>query len=255
MTVDPQIKTRFVNALNSKFEEKSNKKNDITGDYTQDNTSYATVQAIKSFIGSVIAGLHAVATSGDYSDLENTPVFNIVKQATAETGYASTYYLTIDETQVGAKINIEKDKMLRSISVETVGATPTAEETAAGLTTGDKYILMVVNTVDNDGTTHVILPINDVFDLQTADESTLTLSANGVFSIKAGGVTSTQLASNSVTTAKIVDGNVTTAKLDAKAVTKAKLADEVSAQWTADADSEIEAYLTAITNELNGNNS
>ena len=251
MSVDERIVQNFKNALVNRFEELSNKKNDITGDFTQDNSSYATVQAIKSFVGNVIASLHAVATSGDYDDLENTPVFDIVKQATAETGYASTYYLTIDGTQVGAKINIEKDKMLRSVSVETVGATPTAEETAAGLVTGNKYILMVVNTVDNDGTTNLILPIDDVFDLQTADESTLTLSASGVFSIKAGGVTSTELASNSVTTVKIADGNVTTAKIDAKAVTKAKLADEVATQWTADADSEIEATLTAITNELN----
>ena len=252
MTISPdnQKVQAFKNALLGKFEVLSNKKNDITGDYTQDNTSFPTVQGVKSFVSNVIAGLADVARTGDYEDLENTPVFNVVKQATAETGYASTYYLTVDGTQVGAKINIEKDKMLRSVSVETVGATPSAEESAAGLDTGDRYILMVVNTVDGDGTTNLILPIDDMFELQTADESTLTLSASGVFSIKAGGVTSTELSSNSVTTVKIADSNVTTAKINAKAVTKAKLADEVATQWIADADSEIEDYLTAITNAL-----
>ena len=276
MSVDDTKVQEFKNALIGKFAVLSNKKNDITGDFTQDNNSFPTVQAVKSFIASAIAGkansadLATVATSGDYDDLTNTPVISVVKQATAETGYASSYYVTVDGTQVGAKINIEKDKMLRSVSVETVGATPTAEETAAGLVTGDQYILMVVQTVDNDGTTNLILPISDMFDLQTADESTLTLSSSGVFSIKTGGVTSTQLASNAVTTAKITDanvtadklasnavttakitdGNVTTAKLDSKAVTKAKLADEVSAQWIDDADDEIEAYLDAITTAL-----
>ena len=276
MSVDDTKVQAFKNALIGKFEVLSNKKNDITGDFTQDNNSFPTVQAVKSFIASAIAGkansadLATVATSGDYDDLTNTPVISVVKQATAETGYASSYYVTVDGTQVGAKINIEKDKMLRSVSVETVGATPTSEETAAGLVTGDQYILMVVQTVDNDGTTNLILPISDMFDLQTADESTLTLSSSGVFSIKTGGVTSTQLASNAVTTAKITDanvtadklasnavttakitdGNVTTAKLDSKAVTKAKLADEVSAQWIDDADDEIEAYLDAITTAL-----
>lgn len=249
MSVDDREVQNFKNALVNRFEALSNKKNDITGDFTQDNSSYATVQAIKSFISNLFSGLHAVATSGDYDDLENTPVFDFVKQATAEAGYASSYYLTINGTQVGAKLNVEKDKMVRSGSVETVGATPTAEETAAGLVTGDQYILLVVQTVDNDGTTNLIIPTGDW--LQTADETTITVSASGVFSIKAGGVTSTELASNSVTTAKIVDGNVTTAKIDAKAVTKAKLADEVSAQWTADANSEIESVLIAVTNALN----
>jgi hypothetical protein len=46
----------------------------------------------------------------------------------------------------------------------------------------------------------------------TADESTLHLAASQ-FSIKAGGVGTTELASNAVTTAKITDANVTLAKL------------------------------------------
>ena len=252
MTNPDQTKiNNFKNAIENKLEQLKNKKNNLTGDFTQDDTSYPTVQAVKSFISSLFDGLHEVATSGEYSDLENVPVFDIVKQATAESGFASTYYMTVDGTQVGAKINIEKDKMLRSISIETVGATPNEEEQAAGLSEGDQYILMVVATADNDGTTNLILPVGDVFDLQTADESTLTLSAAGVFSIKAAGVTSTELAADSVITAKIADENVTTAKIGSKAVTLAKVADEVSAQWIADADTECEAHLDALTAAIN----
>lgn len=131
----------------------------------------------------------------------------LVKQATADTGYASTYYLTQNGQRVGVPIQIEKDKMLRSLTIETVGATPTTEEASYNMTTGDKYLLMIVNTVDNDGTTRNILPITDVFDLQTADNVTLELSAGGVFSIKAGGVGTTQLANGAVTSDKI-DTNV-----------------------------------------------
>lgn len=271
MSVDTEYIAAVVNSMVGKFERLSNKKNDLTGDYAQDNSSYPTVNAVKTFVGSLFNGLHRVATTGEYSDLENVPVFDFVKQATAEQGYASSYYLTIDGSQVGAKINIEKDKMLRSISVETVGDTPTEEETAAGLTTGDRYILMIVNTVDNDGTSLLILPITDMFDLQTADGVTLELSASGVFSIKAGGVTSTELAANSVitakiadnavttakiadenvTTAKIADSNVTTAKINAKAVTLAKLADEVPAKWVDDADTEIEDAFSALATAIN----
>lgn len=250
MATDQTKINAFKSAVQSKLELLSNKKTEITGDFTGDNNSYPTVNAVKTFVASLFDGLHEVATSGEYSDLENVPVFDIVKQATAESGFASTYYMTVDGAQVGAKINIEKDKMLRSVTIETVGATPSAEETAAGLVEGDQYILMVVETADSEGTSNLILPIADVFDLQTADEVSLTLN-NGVFSIKAAGVTSTELAADSVITAKIADGNVTTAKIADKNVTLAKLDDEVPAKWVADADTECEAYLDALTAAIN----
>ena len=165
--------------------------------------------------------------------VDNMVNINVVKQSTADTGYASTYYITQNGTQVGPKIQIEKDKMVRSISIETVGATPTQEEIDAGMTTGDKYILIIVNTVDNDGTSRLILPITDVFDLQTADESTLTLSSAGVFSIKSSGVD----------TAQIKDG----------AVTADKIASAVKNGWWTESDShtQISAFATALANAIN----
>ena len=158
---------------------------------------------------------------------------DVVKQATAETGYASTYYISQNGVQIGAKINIEKDKMLRAISVETVGSTPTQEEASYNMDTGDKYILMIVNTTDNDGTTRIILPITDVFDLQTADETTITLSAGGVFSIKNGGVD----------TAQLKDGAVTADKL--------ATAFKNSLLTTSDVKAEITAYCTTLANTIN----
>ena len=80
--------------------------------------------------------------------------------------------------------------------------------------------------------------------------ATITIS-NGTFSIKASGVTSTELADNAVITSKIVDENVTTAKIADEAVTLAKLDDEVSAQWIADADTVCEAHLDALTAAIN----
>lgn len=250
MAKDQTKITAFQTAVASKLEQLKNKKNEITGDFTQDNSSYPTVQAVKSFVTSVIDGLHAVATSGDYADLENTPVFDFVKQATAEDGFASTYYMTIDGEQVGVKINLAKDEFLKEASIKTVGATPSEAESDAGLNAGDKYISLIVNTADNDNESELILPANDFINIYNADETTITI-ANGTFSIKAAGVTSTELADNAVTTAKIVDENVTTAKIADEAVTLAKLDDEVSAQWIADADTECEAYLDALTAAIN----
>lgn len=332
--VDAERVIAYITALTNKFENKqANKKDNISGDFTNDSVSYPTVNAVKTWVNNIKTTLEdAIGLKEDaankvtsinsnstdtmypsaklvYDELllkenlankvtafQNTPdnthypseklvkdnldlkvnisdvkdnltstdtnkplsanqgkvlsdaiaaantnlEIGITKQATADTGYASTYVISQGGVALSPKIQIEKDKMLRSISVETVGATPTADESAKHMVEGDQYILMVVNTVDNDGTTNLILPITDVFDLQRADETTLTLNSNGVFSIKNGGVD----------TAQLKDSAVTTAKINAKAVTKAKLADEVSEQWISDADTEIDAYLDAITAAL-----
>lgn len=59
----------------------------------------------------------------------------------------------------------------------------------------------------------------------TADEVTVSMTAEGVLSIKASGVGTAQLADASVTEAKLADGAVTTGKLADKSVTAEKLAD------------------------------
>lgn len=186
----------------------------------------------------------------------------VEKQAQAETGYAATYVVKQNSTQVGAKINIPKDLLLQSASVETVGATPTSLETANNLTTGASYIKLIANTVDGDNAqTPLVIPIDDIFDLQTADGTTITLS-NGVYSVTAGGIDTTQLAdgavetakidAGAVTTAKLADTAVTTAKIDNEAVTADKIASAVKSSWltTDNVDSEIEDYIDALTTAL-----
>ena len=169
------------------------------------------------------ADLATVATSGSYDDLSDKPTLadlggevTVEKQATAESGYAATYVIKQDGTQVGSKINIPKDFLVKSATLETC---TTQDEPVPGYVVGDKYLDFVINTKEGDGTAqHIYILVSDLIDTYTADESTLTLSNANVFSIKDGGVGSTQLASNAVTTAKITDANVTRAKL-ASAVT------------------------------------
>lgn len=223
--VNNETVTGIANSLNGKFENKvANKKDNVSGDFSSDTTSYPTVRAMKAEdalkvnisdikdnltssdsdkplsakMGKKLADEKVDKVtgkdlfSGSYADLTNKPTLaslggevTVEQQQTAETGFASTYVVKQNGVQVGAKINIMKDKMLRSVSIETVGSTPSTLESNNHLTAGDQYILFVVNTSDNDGTTSLVLPIDDVFDLQTADEVSITLSAGGVFSIKA----------------------------------------------------------------------
>ena len=197
----------------------------------------------------------------EHQSLDSKTV-TVEKQAEAETGYAATYVVKQNSTQVGTKINIPKDLLLQSASVETVGATPTSLETANSLSTGDSYIKLIANTVDgDDAQTPLVIPIDDIFDLQTADGTTLTLS-NGVYSVTAGGIDTTELAdgavttakidATAVTTAKIADKAVTTAKIDDGAITADQIASSLSATWltTANVDSEIEDYIDALTTAL-----
>lgn len=197
-----------------------------------------------------------------HQSLDST-IVTVEKQQTAETGYAATYVVKQNSTQVGSKINIPKDFLVKSGEVKTAAA---ADLTTLGngYTAGDKYIDFVINTKENDGTDeHMYINVKDLVEDTTYDADGTSLSlTSGVFSIAAGGVDTTELADEAVTTAKIDDEAVTTAKINDGAVTTAKIADDavtsdkiadaVVASWltTSDVDSEIEDYIDALTAAL-----
>lgn len=123
-------------------------------------------------------------TSMIHADESNLSV-DVVKQDTAENGYASTYYITQGGAQVGVKINIPKDMVISSGSLKTV---TTADEPYAGAAVGDKYIELVLANATND---KIYIPVNDLFDsytsgsspsdgiVVTVDNATNTISASG----------------------------------------------------------------------------
>lgn len=207
-SANQEARAGVISALNGKFENKVvNKKDNVSGDFSQDTTSYPTVRAMKAEdalkvnISDVKDNLTSTdtdkplsANQGKILDGKITQLavnsisdfaVTVEKQTLPDDGFAATYVVKQNGVQVGSKINVLKDKMLRSISVETVGATPNTLETANNLNTGDSYILMVVNTEDNAGATSLILPIDDVFDLQVGDNSSIVVNS-GVISVKPG---------------------------------------------------------------------
>ena len=199
------------------------------------------------------SGLSTVATSGSYNDLSDKPdlsnfggAVTVEKKTTAETGYLATYEVKQGGTKVGTSINIPKDYLVKSASVETVS---TANSPVSGYIVGDKYLDFVINTKDSTGTDeHLYVLVSDLIDTYTADESTLTVSSNS-FSVKDGGVTKTKLASAVQTSLGYADAWNSSA---AKGITSSNISawNAKSDLTTANVDSEIEAYLVAITNAL-----
>ena len=225
--IDVNTVTALVNALNAKFENKqSNKKTDITGDFSSDTVSYPTVQAVKN-----------------WTDTKN---ITVEKKTTADSGYIASYVVKQNGAQVGSTINIPKDYLVKSASIGTVS---TANNPVTGYVVGNKYLDFVINTKDNSGTDeHLYLLVTDLIDVYSADESTLTLSSK-TFSVKNGGVTKTKLASSVQTSLDYADAWNSS---PAKGITSANITawNDKSNITTADIDSEIEAYLVAITNAL-----
>lgn len=199
------------------------------------------------------SGLSTVATSGSYNDLTDKPslgdfggTVDVIKKATAETGYLATYEITQSGVKVGTSINIPKDFLVKSATIETV---VTADTPVSGYQVGDEYFDFVINTKDGTAADeHLYLNATSLKDDYDADETTITVN-NNTFSIKNGGVTLAKL-SNGVQTSLGYADNWNSSP--AKTITTSNIS-----SWNAksdltlsDVDDEIEAYLTAITNAL-----
>ena len=176
--------------------------------------------------------------------LDNYEV-TVQKSATAETGYIATYKVMQGNTQVGASINIPKDYLVKSATMETC---TTMNNPVTGYMVGDKYLDFVINTKDNTGTSeHLYILVSDLVDTYTAGAG-LTLSSNE-FSIGNGAIGLSMLATGVQTSLGYADNwNSSTAKT----ITSTDVTNwnNKSTLTVSDVDSEIESYLTAITQAL-----
>lgn len=109
------------------------------------------------------------------------PEYSVAKQATAEAGFLSTYYLTKNGAQVGEKINIPKDFLVNSADIKTV---ETADTPYEGAQVGDLYIDFVINSKSADDTaSRVYLPVNELVDAYTGGNG-IEVSAQNLISAK-----------------------------------------------------------------------
>jgi hypothetical protein len=132
--------------------------------------------------------------------------YTMIKQDTAETGYASTYYLSKDGVQVGAKINIAKDQVLDDVQLLQCTV---ADEPIEGLEVGDWYFDFSFVNKDE----HVYLAAKDLTDVYTAGAG-LTLT-NGEFAVNTADTSVVDTAPTASSTKLVQSGGVKAA-LDGK---------------------------------------
>ena len=86
-------------------------------------------------------------------ELDTNKTVTITKQATADTGYFSTYVINQGGTALSPKINIPKDYLLKSASLKQCTV---KDEPIEGLNVGDWYFDWVLNTADETEESHYI---------------------------------------------------------------------------------------------------
>ena len=102
--------------------------------------------------------------------------YTIEKVAT-ESGFASTYHLKKGGNKVGASINIPLDQVLRGSSIKTV---TTVNTPYTGAKVGDKYVEFLFQ----NNNTPQYLPVQDLVDIYTGDDTYIEVSASNVIQIK-----------------------------------------------------------------------
>ena len=153
-----------------------------------------------------------LTTDGTDASWANLPVYSIAKDAQAETGYAHTYHLTKDGVNVGASINIPKDMVVESGTVETCVQDDVPVQ---GYVVGDKYIdLVLANTAQN----HLYILVSDLIDVYQG--STYIDIVNNTISLKYSDL-ETKLQDTFYTETE-VDGFVTTLEAADTALDTAK---------------------------------
>lgn len=159
----------------------------------------------------------------------NHPEYTVVKATNADEGYAATYQLAKDGEAFGTKINIPKDMVISSGTVEKYDEATLPE----GVTAVGTYIVLTIANKSND---KLYIPADELLDFDEvlgsegttinvttakSDDGCVTVSAE----INSKSVATAHLADNAVTTVKIADKNVTKSKLEQDVQDSLDLAD------------------------------
>jgi len=134
--------------------------------YNNSNESLGTVEAGAEVNIIEEVQVNGVALTPDANRAVNVVIpaadeYTIVKDNEAASGYAATYHLTKNNVNVGAAINIPKDMVVQSGTVETCVQD---DVPVAGYVVGDKYIDLVLANADSS---HIYILVSDLIDIYT----------------------------------------------------------------------------------------
>ena len=175
------------------------------------------------------------------------PEYTLAKQAAAEDGYFATYYLTKDSVQVGEKINIPKDYLVKEAELLEVAATDTPY---SGAVIGDKYIDFTINTqAADEDERHIYLPVKDLVDVYTGGNG-VNINASNVVSVQIDAANANGLALGS---AGLKLNLATTSAAGAmSAADKTKLNTAVSEEQLTAIENEVDTLQTEVNNIKSG---
>ena len=161
-----------------------------TKDSTRNNVGVITFTPILDETGPSKDSSNLITSGKVYSAIEEAKKavgVTLIKADNADAGFAATYRLvkTSDNSkQVGDSINIPKDYLVKSASIEEATENNKPVE---GINAGDKYIDFVVNTKEGSGTEdHIYLNVKDLVDVYTAGNGISVTVSDGknVISLK-----------------------------------------------------------------------
>lgn len=177
----------------------------------------------------------------------NVPEYTLAKQTAAEDGYFATYYLTKDNVQVGEKINIPKDYLVKEAELLEVAVTDTPY---SGAVIGDKYIDFTINTQASDeDEQHIYLPVKDLVDVYTGGNG-ININASNIVSVQIDAANGNGLALGS---AGLKLNLATTSAAGAmSAADKTKLDTAISEEQLTAVENEVDALQTEVSNIKNG---
>ena len=168
-----------------KVEGKGLSKNDFT-DALQTKLNGIEASADVNVIESVKVNGSALTPDANKAVNVVIPSITIGEAASTTSGFLKTYVLKADGVEVsGSKIDIPKDYILKSATIETCA---TANTPVTGYAVGDPYIDFVFNTKDNEdsstGDTHQYVSLKGLVDIYTSGTG-INVSNSNVISIDA----------------------------------------------------------------------
>lgn len=154
---------------------------------------------------------------------------SVSERGTAVQGYLKSYDIyqgdPTDPNNLKGTINIPKDFLVKSASVQTV---VTPDVPYEGAEVGDKYIDFVINVKEGTAADeHLYLPVNDLVDVYTTEQNATSVQ----LTIDQNNVISAVIVQGAVGTDELADGAVQTSKIAAQGVTSEKIASQGVEGW------------------------